>query len=170
MEEQYCSKCGIKKFLSTGFSKRNRRGVTYYESRCKECASKNACKYNKTHKKESALRTRNSSLKKKYGITLEKYEEKLISQGGVCAICKVDKNRIKNRAINFVVDHNHNCCPGVTSCGKCLRGIVCSKCLKILNEVQDIVANIPQDLPPYLIVNISSYINSYVYYVGIKKN
>lgn len=26
------------------------------------------------------------------------------------------------------VDHNHQCCPGTTSCGKCVRGLLCHGC------------------------------------------
>lgn len=41
-------------------------------------------------------------------------------QGGLCAACR-DKPPTQ-------VDHDHSCCSGKTSCGKCVRGLLCSKC------------------------------------------
>jgi hypothetical protein len=28
----------------------------------------------------------------------------------------------------FCIDHDHECCPGVRSCGKCVRGLLCRRC------------------------------------------
>lgn len=30
--------------------------------------------------------------------------------------------------VRLVVDHDHNCCPGVHSCGQCVRGLICHQC------------------------------------------
>lgn len=27
-----------------------------------------------------------------------------------------------------MVDHDHDCCPGGWSCGRCVRGLICSEC------------------------------------------
>lgn len=45
---------------------------------------------------------RKSSLKKKYGMTLEQYNEMFTAQNGVCYICKSPPKRYPLR-----VDHNH---------------------------------------------------------------
>lgn len=62
---------------------------------------------------------RNWEFKKRYGITLEDYNQMLDTQNGVCAIC--GKPPKKNR---LAVDHNH-----IT--GK-VRGLLCATCNKVL--------------------------------------
>lgn len=47
----------------------------------------------------------------------------LQEQGGVCAICKQPPRRNK-----LHVDHDHSCCPGKRSCGRCIRGLLCASC------------------------------------------
>lgn len=64
-----------------------------------------------------------ASLKYSYCITPEEYEQMLTAQGGGCAICG---RRPKNRRLS--VDHDHSCCPGTRSCGKCIRGLLCVQC------------------------------------------
>jgi hypothetical protein len=77
-----------------------------------------------------------ADLKKYYGMTLEEYEHRFAKQGGVCAICKMSDSSGRRLA----VDHNHNCCPGKKSCGKCIRGLLCSPCNHALGRF-DAVAN-----------------------------
>jgi hypothetical protein len=57
---------------------------------------------------------------KKYGMTEDDYQDMLWSQGNGCAICGSQKS--------LVIDHDHDCCEGVPTCGKCTRGLLCSNC------------------------------------------
>ena len=68
------------------------------------------------------------------GMTPERYEEMLASQGGVCAICRGDDPGTGKR---FAIDHDHSCCPGRRSCGKCVRGLLCQKCNRGLGLFND---------------------------------
>jgi hypothetical protein len=52
------------------------------------------------------------------------YKQMLDGQGGVCAICGEPPVEGKNLSI----DHDHSCCPGRTTCGKCIRGLLCNGC------------------------------------------
>lgn len=69
----------------------------------------------------------------RYGLTPEQYVEMLDKQGGVCAICKKPEAKKKRLA----VDHDHSCCSGIKSCGKCIRGLLCSLCNNGLGSFQD---------------------------------
>lgn len=68
---------------------------------------------------------RNSQLKRKYGITLEDYEQALAEQGGTCAICNCEPEENKN----LHVDHCH-----ATSR---IRGLLCGHCNKGLGLFRD---------------------------------
>lgn len=59
-----------------------------------------------------------------YKMSIEDYEEMLTDQGGGCAIC--GKSPSPKKRLN--VDHDHACCPGEVTCGKCVRGLLCTPC------------------------------------------
>lgn len=70
----------------------------------------------------------NKELKRKYGITLDKYNELLEDQQGVCKIC------CSNTSRRLAVDHCHQ--TGV------IRSLLCSKCntaLGLTNENKEIL-------------------------------
>ena len=79
-------------------------------------------------------RIRSDSLKRRFGITPEKYDEMLEAQGGVCAICfrEPDPGR------RLAVDHDHACCPDrYRTCGRCIRALLCTSCNNRLGIVED---------------------------------
>lgn len=79
----------------------------------------------------AAARERN--LRNVYGITPAQYDALLEMQGGACAICGGQPYEGRS----FAVDHDHRCCPGQKSCGKCLRGLLCQECNMALGKVRD---------------------------------
>ena len=72
--------------------------------------------------------------KTRYGITKEQYQEILEAQDSCCAICGTHQSELGKR---MSVDHDHNCCPGLYSCGKCLRGLLCGHCNLALGGFKD---------------------------------
>lgn len=77
---------------------------------------------------------RNAHLVRKYGITSADLEAMVAAQGGMCPICKATEPGGRG---NWHVDHDHSCCPTSRTCGKCIRGALCSKCNQALGLFQD---------------------------------
>lgn len=78
---------------------------------------------------------------KQYGLTPAQYQalvdacRKNDKGQPVCYIC--DRNR------GNCVDHDHACCPGKVSCGKCVRGLICNPCNKgVLGHLRDSVPSL----------------------------
>ena len=69
----------------------------------------------------------------RYGLTLEKYEALLSAQGGVCAICK----GVNANGYRLSIDHDHACCPGNKSCGRCVRALLCGSCNHMIGHAKD---------------------------------
>lgn len=65
--------------------------------------------------------TRSAQLMLKYGMTAREFDHLLMIQNGVCAICKEQSDKMH-------IDHDHGCCPGEKTCGKCIRMLLCDKC------------------------------------------
>ena len=88
-----------------------------------------------------------------YSLTPERYDAILEAQGGGCGICERKPGQRR-----LAVDHDHACCPGKTSCGECVRGLLCWSCNKYLQHIRDDPetmqrgANYMQDPPASLIL------------------
>lgn len=59
-----------------------------------------------------------------------------------CRICGVDimksvPDGSGRWRVPLVVDHDHSCCPGATSCGRCVRGFLCPGCNTALGMMGD---------------------------------
>lgn len=72
---------------------------------------------------------------RRHGLTRMEYESLLESQAGMCAGCGTTEAGGKYGT--WSIDHDHDCCPGSTSCGKCVRGLLCSSCNWALGHAKD---------------------------------
>ena len=71
------------------------------------------------------------------GLTRDAYDALLESQGGVCAVCQ----GLNPHGARLAVDHDHACCPGAKSCGKCVRGLLCVRCNRATGLLKDSAEN-----------------------------
>lgn len=70
-----------------------------------------------------------------YNIDESEYFRLLELQGGHCAMCPATSTDVHRPYLS--VDHDHSCCPGDRSCGKCIRGLVCGRHNHMLGNVKD---------------------------------
>lgn len=66
-------------------------------------------------------------LKYKYRLEMSEYTERAANG---CEICGDKPNN------SLHVDHDHNCCNGQITCGKCVRGIICNRCNKAVDKYE----------------------------------
>lgn len=140
-----CSKCGLTHPIDWFYRKAKARDG--YQAQCKGCqnATRNAwAKLNPEKAKvwrkpdrRSPEKRRDQGLRRRHGITLERWNEMFESQGGRCAACK----RSEEVAGRFHVDHDHACCDGRSTrgCGQCVRALLCFTCNAALGNVKDSV-------------------------------
>lgn len=76
---------------------------------------------------------RKSLMKSRYKISLDEYNAMLEGQDYGCMIC----GGINESGRALAVDHDHTCCPGKTTCGECMRGLLCSNCNRALGLFKD---------------------------------
>ena len=92
---------------------------------CKPCnADKAAEWYLRNPERKSAWR---------YSVPVDWYHNTFKAQNGLCAACgrpETDGKRLK-------IDHDHSCCPGYRSCGKCVRALLCNGCNTSMGQAKD---------------------------------
>lgn len=156
-----CTKCQERKPFSYFYERPEfADGVNSHCKKCQRVASeasrvKSREKYNaKTVEWQRANPDRVKAYRKarrfkRYGLTEESYAALLAAQGGVCKICRSPDP--KHAHDSFVVDHDHSCCEPSksTTCGKCVRGIICAPCNIIMGFARD-CPNRLNDIAEYL--------------------
>jgi hypothetical protein len=96
----------------------------YYERNRERILAKSKAWYAANRERRSQT-LRQWNLATKYGMSPEQFDELLLSQGNVCAICS-------NRRKSMCVDHDH-------STGE-VRGILCRRCNAMLGQISDDVS------------------------------
>ena len=102
-----------------------RKGGQYIRTACKLCynARLKAWRDQHTTNIEGVIR-KGTSLRRKYGISVEQFEDMYISQNGACFTC-----RVPNDGVLMHVDHDHE--TGI------VRGLLCRKCNFALGLAND---------------------------------
>jgi hypothetical protein len=85
---------------------------------------------------------RASRLRRLYKLEIADYDAMAIAQNGRCAIC--GQPPITRQ---LAVDHDHTCCPTESTCGKCVRGLLCASCNRQLGWYERIG---PEAIEKYL--------------------
>lgn len=132
-----CKKCLIEQPV-TNFTK-NKQNSDNLQTSCKSCLSQYKKKNRSTP--EQKEKNRLYGIKVKYNLSPEEYYE-LISSG--CNSC--------GSTSGLAVDHDHSCCPGKTTCGKCIRGVLCRRC----NTAEGMFKNDPK-----MIYNLIKYMETH---------
>ncbi len=127
-----CTGCKIRKPVKEFHNDKSQAsGIT---SRCKKCVYIRCQKWRRGMGEKKFLAITRKSDWKKHGIifTQEEYLDKLDSQGGCCAICKVPQIELSRR---LSVDHNHKT-------GQ-IRGLLCPQCNYIVGAIESNGYRIP---------------------------
>lgn len=109
-----CTKCKVVKELSE-FSSSSRFKDGHMRM-CKRCRVATRTEWRKANPEKATAERRRDRLRK-YGLTVQQYDDLLELQDGRCAICLKDQPGHHGR---FVVDHDH--LTGV------VRGLLCHEC------------------------------------------
>lgn len=104
-----CGKCRELKENSE-FHKSAKLGLQSY---CKKCN----LEYNKS---ATVGRNRAAIRHRLHGLSDSEFQDLKKKQDNKCALCGKEKR--------LIIDHDHSCCPGLYSCGYCIRGLVCYGC------------------------------------------
>lgn len=103
---------------------RTRRKAPYPGPRCST--------HNRLYRRSQTAKRKSNHVQQTYNITETQYQQLLAAQGGQCYICHRRPGRKR-----LSVDHDHACCNGPKSCGRCVRGLLCSTCNKYLGHIRD---------------------------------
>jgi hypothetical protein len=67
-----------------------------------------------------------------YNLRPGQYGEMLEAQGHACELCREPFDGARPH-----VDHDHTCCPAETSCGACVRALLCASCNHGVGHLRD---------------------------------
>jgi hypothetical protein len=116
-------------------AKNNKDG---HRNECKSCYAAYYREYYKKDPERYKQKSRNQKNHRRHGISDDQYEALLAQHDGKCHLC------LKNKAT--VIDHDHSCC-NHRSCGKCVRGVLCSSCntaIGMLKEDPEVIDRIKE--------------------------
>jgi protein-arginine kinase activator protein McsA len=131
-----CRKCGGNK-AEEEFGLFTNNGVSHRRHVCQSCRSKQTDpdKKKKNNERWRSKKTGSYEITRRYGVSQEAYEEQLLKQHGVCAICG-QPPKSTGRIRRLCVDHDH-----VT---QRFRGLLCHACNYLLGRLEKLFKENPK--------------------------
>lgn len=134
-----CISCGqLKPLESFTKAKKSKNGRS---NKCKACSAAYIREYYAknpdkaaSNRSKQAIRDSGKNARIRHRISIFEHDEMLKKYDGMCWSCQVRPGTS--------VDHDHSCCPGRFSCGRCVRGILCHQCntaLGLLGDSQETI-------------------------------
>jgi hypothetical protein len=115
MDEKVCFACKLSKPLTEFHnSKGHSQGRV---SRCIPCVAIHGAAWYAKNRRRHNEKARENRYRRNFGMTLKDYDNLLVKQNRLCAICGTDRN---NQGKRFSVDHNHKT--------GAVRGLLCDSC------------------------------------------
>jgi hypothetical protein len=124
---KHCTRCKELKPLTDFYN--NKQTKDKKASQCKSCFKVHEKNWQLNNPESFKASCRKRNLKKKYGLTVEQYDEMFNKQNKRCACCNRETDKL-------VVDHNHTT--------GAIRELLCSPCntaLGLLNEDVTVMQN-----------------------------
>jgi hypothetical protein len=90
---------------------------------------KAVAEWKKNNLEQKWILDKKSHLWTHYRMTIDDFIEAFEKQSGKCKICNLSKK--------LTVDHDHSCCSRKLTCGKCVRGLICSSCNTMIGLAND---------------------------------
>jgi hypothetical protein len=152
METNCCPRCGEVKSLTEFVGKRKTYCRPCWNAIAKAWRDGNPEKRRETrrtaYEREDPARRNAAARRRRWGLSEDDIAGYLDRQGGRCAICPTTEPGGRG---GWHVDHDHACCPRGRSCGRCIRGLLCTRCNVGLGQFRD---------DPNLLANAIKYLTS----------
>lgn len=135
-----CTKCGVSG--GRDMFKPSKAYTNGLASWCRKCSNQYVKQWQTDNPEKRNLSELRAGLKKRYGMTVERYLELYTRQDGKCAICRTSVASQVDVATQLArSEKNKNTTAHVDHCHKTstVRGLLCSKCNTGIGQLQESV-------------------------------
>ena len=72
-----------------------------------------------------------------HNLSILNFDELYEVTDGCCSLCFYRPVKTDSKIYSLHIDHDHSCCPEKGSCGKCIRGLLCGNCNRLLGTYEN---------------------------------
>lgn len=113
---QACKKASSHAYVEDNKDRITSRQAIWYQENSERLLAQQT-----TYRNANADKVRNGKRQWGYRMSPEQYQAMFDAQEGKCRGCK-------RSDVPLHIDHDHDCCPEIPTCGNCNRGLLCDRC------------------------------------------